>query len=179
MSGAFRCLVIATATLLISLPLIAQQSKREPAPPAPIPPQITSAKKVFISNGGGERPEALGEAEVDGGPDLPYNEFYAAIKSWGHYELVSSPGDADVVFDIKWALTDVRDANLRFPNPVLGQLRVIILDPKTHVRLWTIKEYVRGAALLGNRDKNFDLAMDAVVTRLKTVAGGAPADGTQ
>ena len=169
MSRAFRCLVIAAASLLLSLPLIAQQSKREPAPPAPVPPQVVSAKKIFISNGGGERPEALGEAEVDGGPDLPYNEFYAAMKSWGHYEVVSSPAGADIVFDIRWVLNDT---SLRPPVPILGQVQLIILDPRTHVRLWTIKEYVRGAALLGNRDKNFDLAMDAVVARLKTVTGG-------
>lgn len=172
MYRAFRCLGFATAILLLSLPLIAQQSKQELTPPAPVPPQITAAKKIFISNGGGERPEALGEAEVDGGPDLHYNEFYAAIKSWGRYVLVSSPADADLVFDIRCKFTAAKDESLRFPAPVLGQLQLIIIDPKTHVRLWTIKEYVRGSGRLENRDKNFDLAMDTVVTRLKTVAGG-------
>ena len=34
---------------------------------------------------------------------MTYNEFYAAMKSWGRYELVSSPADADMVFEIRFA----------------------------------------------------------------------------
>jgi hypothetical protein len=50
---------------------------------------------------------------------------------------------------------------------VLGQLRLVIIDPKAHITLWNITEYVQGAMLLGNRDKNFDQAMTTVLTRLK------------
>ena len=84
------------------------------------------------------------------------------MKSWGRCELVSSPADADVVLEISWALSDT---GLRLP--VLGQLRLVVIDPKTHVTLWTIAEYVRGAVLFGNRDKNFDQAMTTIVNRLK------------
>ncbi len=66
---------------------------------------------------------------------------------------------------ISWALTDT---GLRLP--ILGELRLVIIDPKTHVTLWTLVEHVRGAVLLGNRDKNFDQAMNTVVKRLKAVA---------
>lgn len=141
----------------------AQQSKG-PAP-APVPVQIGAAQKVFISNAGGESFETVIDQTVfNGGPDRPYNEFYAAVKSWGRYEIVSSPADADLVLEISWVLTDT---GLKLP--VLGQLRLVVVDPKTHVTLWNFTEYVRGAILLGNRDKNFDQEMNTIVGRMRSL----------
>ena len=155
------CLTVAIVGLVQTLS--AQQS-RGPAP-GPVPAQIAAAQKVFISNAGGESLETVIDQTVfNGGPDRPYNEFYAAMKSWGRFDIVSSPADADLVLEISWALTDT---GLRLP--VLGQLRLVVVDPKTHATLWNITEYVRGALLLGNRDKNFNQAMNTVVARLKAL----------
>jgi hypothetical protein len=156
------CLAFA---ILTSLQLLSAQKSKEavPAPPAPVPAQIAAARKVFISNAGGESFETVIDQTVfNGGPDRPYNQFYAAVKDWGRCEIVSSPSDADLVLEISWVLSDT---GLRLP--VLGQLRLIVIDPKTHVTLWNFTEYVRGAILLGNRDKNFDQAMTTIVNRLK------------
>lgn len=167
---------IASAVILTTVVLLSVvsgafcQQARGPAP-APVPPQIYTARRVFISNAGGESFENVIEQTVfDGGPDRPYNEFYAAMKDWGRYEIVSSPADADLVFEVSWALTDVA-----LKLPVLGQLRVVVIDPKTHVTLWNLTQYVRGAVLLSNRDKNFDQAMTTVMNRLKILAT-APSD---
>jgi hypothetical protein len=155
------CLAVAIVGLVQTL---SAQQPKGPAP-APVPAQIAAAQKVFISNAGGASLETvIDETVFNGGPDRPYNEFYAAMKSWGRYELVSSPTDADLVLEISWALTDT---GLRLP--ALGQLRLVVIDPKTHVTLWNITEYVRGALLLSNRDKNFDQAMNTVVARLKAL----------
>jgi hypothetical protein len=136
-----------------------------------VPPQIAAAQKAFISNAGGESFESVIDQTVfNGGPDRPYNQFYASMKEWGRYQIVSSPGDADLVFEISWVLTDT---GLRLP--VLGQLRLVVIDPKTHVTLWNLTQYVRGAILLGNRDKNFDQAMTIVVNRLKILANPSTA----
>src|ERR1700722_12420896 len=146
-------------------PALWSQQSRMPTP-APVPVQMASAHKAFLSNAGGESFEAvIGETVFNGGPDRPYNEFYAQLKDWGHYELVAAPADADLVLEISWVLTDT---GLRLP--VLGQLRLVVIDPKTHVTLWNFTEYVRGAMLLGNRDKNFDQAMTTVVNRMKLLA---------
>lgn len=145
--------------------------------PAPVPSQIVAAQKVFISNAGGESLESVIDQTVfDGGPDRPYNEFYATMKDWGRYNLVSFPADADLVLEVSWALSDT---GLRLP--VLGQLRLVVIDPKTHVMLWNLTEYVRGAVLLGNRNKNFDQAMNMIVNRMKILANPQPAaaDGPQ
>lgn len=172
---AIKPLAIAIAILGLIQVLSAQQSKG-PAP-APVPAQIAAAQKVFVSNAGGASLEAvIDETVFNGGPDRPYNQFYAAMKSWGRYELVSSPSDADLILEISWVLTDT---GLRLP--VLGQLRLVVIDPKTHVTLWNITEYVRGAILLSNRDKNFDQAMNTVVARMKGLMAAPPptADAVQ
>jgi len=160
--------VVLTVLLLFS-PANAQQPK--PPAAAPVPPQIAAAQKVFIANAGGESFENVISLTVfDGGPDRPYNEFYAALKDWGRYDLISSPADADLVLEVSWQLTDT---GLRLP--VLGELRLTVIDPKTHVKLWNLTQYVRGAILLGNRDKNFDLAMTTIVNRLRILSTAPPA----
>jgi len=52
---------------------------------------------------------------------------------------------------------------------------LVIVDPKTNVTLWSFTEYVRGAILLGNRDKNFDQAMNTVLGRMKQLVEAAAA----
>lgn len=160
---------------LLGLGLIAVAEAQQPKgpPPAPIPPQIAAAKKAFIANGGGASFETILEQTVfSGGPDRPYNQLYDAMKSWGRYELVGSPSESDLVFNVRWNLTDT---GLKLP--VLGELQVEIVDPKTQVTLWAFDEYVRGAILLGNRDKNFDRAMKAIQERMKKLVE-APASGS-
>ena len=148
---------------ILALLSISAAQKTKAAALAPVPTQITAAQKVFISNAGGESFETVIDQTVfNGGPDRPYNQFYAAMTDWSRYVLVSSPSDADLVLEISWALSDT---GLKLP--VLGQLRLVVIDPKTHVTLWNFTEYVRGALLLGNRDKNFDKAMNTIVSRVK------------
>lgn len=147
--------------LFALLPSLWAQKSQVPVP-APVPVQIQTGKKIFISNAGGESLEAVDVTVFSGGPDRPYNQFYAAMKELKRYELVPSPADADLVFQVSWTLTDT---GLRLP--VLGQLRVVIVDPKTHITLWSFAEHVRGALLQGNRDKNFDWAMNSIVNRIK------------
>jgi hypothetical protein len=156
--------------ILALVPVLGAEQFKAPTT-APVPPQIAAARSVFIANGGGESLDTVIDQTVfNGGPDRPYNEFYAAMKGWGHYQIADSPAAADLVFEISWNLSDT---GLKLP--VLGQLRLLVIDPKTHVTLWTLTEYVRGAILLGNRDKNFDYAMNAIVNRMKALEVPTPA----
>jgi hypothetical protein len=169
-------LFLLTVAILGLVQVLSAQQPKGPAP-APVPPQIAAAQKVFISNAGGESFETVIDQTVfNGGPDRPYNQFYPAMKDWGRYELVSSPADADLVLEVSWVLTDT---GLKLP--VLGQLRLVVIDPRTHVTLWNLTEYVRGAMLLGNRDKNFDQAMNTLVARMKslTTSPAAPPDSAR
>jgi hypothetical protein len=47
--------------------------------------------------------------------------------------------------------------------------RLTIVDPITKVKLWTLVEHIDHALLQGNRDKNFDLAIDALARDLRTL----------
>ena len=150
----------------------AQQSKQ--TPPAPVPPLIFQAKKVFIANGGGD--ESLFDSpRYSGGPDRLYNEFYAAMKSWGRYELVGSPAEADLVIEIRLTLLQSRRSEpLGEQNPEYdSQFHLAIRDVKTHETLWGLTEHAQTAILQGNRDKNFEQALTAILSELRKIAGPA------
>jgi hypothetical protein len=97
-----------------------------------------------------------------GGPNRAYNQFYAAMKSWGRYELVSAPADADLVFEI--GFTDKYEGQI-----YVSQFKLAVLDPKTRVALWTFTTYVEPAGTAKNREKNYDLTMTALMDDLKSV----------
>jgi len=133
----------------------AQQTKD--LPPAPVPTPVFTAKKVFISN-------ASGQIVVPGGaPEVTYDEFYAAMNAWGRYELVSAPSDADLVFEISFEFHE-----RVFP------IRLLIVDPKTHIVLWPIVSYVKPWALASTGRKNFDQAMAVLVDDLKNLVTPPP-----
>ena len=162
------------AMSLLFGPIRAAQQKKLP-PPAPIPAQILTAKKVFVANGGGD--ESRNEATLySGGPARTYNEFYAAMKTWGRYELVAAPGDADLVFEIRLTVFQLRTDRLTDDSTASdSQFRIVIRDAKTHETLWGLTEHAQGAVLQSNRDKNFEEAMVAVVAEVQRIAGSATA----
>jgi len=165
------CAVLAF-TGLSSLLLQAQQAKDMPA--APVPPQILTAKKVFISFAGQEsNPNTSIFGEYSGGPNRTYNQFYLALKGWGRYELVAAPADCDLVFEIRFTDRMVEGAFSRASTGDSGnepQFRLVIQDPKTHVVLWAFTEHVQSARLHGHRDKNFDQALAKIVDDVKNLA---------
>jgi hypothetical protein len=134
--------------------------------PAPVPAPIIHAKTVFISNSGSEC-NPFGWEPLTGGADKPYDKFYDAVKNWGRYEVVSAPGEADLVFEIHFSCPPFFEEKTTRADP---QLRLMILDPKTHILLWAFTEHMNAAWRKGNRDKNFDEALDKVVNSLKTLA---------
>ena len=137
------------------------QSSRPSA--APIPAQINAASKVFISNAGGQCP-SFGDTTFSGSPDRPYDEFYAAMKTWGHYEFARRPAEADLVFEINLTCELFPDAKRSATN---AQFRLLIFDPKTHIVLWGFTQRVPVAQRLSNRDKNFEQSMASLVENVK------------
>ena len=103
------CIALVLASAMV---LRAQQQGNAPA--APVPEQISAAKKVFISNGGGDAVSA-DFFKSQGNPNKLYDEFYAAMKSWGRYELVAAPANADLVFEINFAVPIVNGGEYEPP----------------------------------------------------------------
>src|SRR5207249_9801623 len=84
MKRVFVCAAFAMACVPV-VDLRAQNQKE--LLPAPLPMHIFTARKVFISNAGGD---PLGY--YSGGPDRAYDKLYAALKAWARYALVAAPG---------------------------------------------------------------------------------------
>jgi hypothetical protein len=158
-------LVVASLGLAMILPILpALQAQTADAPAAPLPSQIVTAKRVFISNAGGE----LYPGFWSGGPSRTYNEFYAATKSWGRYELVAAPVDADLVLQISYADPIMLVASGSSVNFL--QFRLELIDPKTHIVLWTINEQAKAmGGLQKSRDKEFEGALNKLVDDLKAL----------
>jgi hypothetical protein len=104
---------------ILSLPRLSAEKPKDPVPSAPVPSPITAARKVFISNAPGNNlPPSLG------GPDRTYNEFYAAMKGWGHYQLVAAPSDADLILEIS--------SPVRYPELAAPVLRDVLPQATTN-----------------------------------------------
>ncbi|HSY91838.1 MAG TPA: hypothetical protein VK812_10730 [Candidatus Binatus sp.] len=145
------CLLVLTLERGISR---AQQAA-EIVPPTPIPSQILAGKRLFIANAGIDSYYLAGYiASHTGAPNGLYDQFYAAVNSWRRYELVSSPSDSDIVFEISL------NREVEYSDP---QFRLRILDPKTNVVLWTFVEQVGAGS---GRDASRRKAWDGALTRL-------------
>jgi hypothetical protein len=132
---------------LIAVPFASAQKLVDP-PVAPIPAQILSAKRAFIANGGSS---VLIADTIS--PNFPYDELYAKMRSWGRYELLSAPADADLVFEIRISR--------------MFQLQLLVIDPKTHTTLWTMYEQFNEAVEDSNKRKNLDAGIAALLTGLR------------
>ena len=132
------------------------------APRAPIPTRILNGKTVFISNAGVDLSSLAAYVTTHtGAPNGLYNEFYADIKNWGKYQLVDSPADAELVFEIE----------LLLPHPEVGanpDVQVRIFEPKTHIILWQLIEPVgAGSGRPTTRRKHWETAITKLVNDMK------------
>jgi hypothetical protein len=173
----FKALAPFAFAILLSVPSPAQT---KPAPAAPVPAQILAAKKIFIANAGGDE-MAEDDPIFSGGPDRAYNQFYAAMKSWGRFEIVGSPAEADLLLEIRQEVQTVSLGGKvgASDTPLFG---LTIRDAKTNTLLWGLHVHSKFGVGQGNSDRNFDQAMDrlvsdmrAVVARASTSADGANA----
>jgi hypothetical protein len=159
-----------TSALLAVIILCATQLPAQTA--APIPAPILAARKVFIANAGAD---ALVSA-LDRGNDASakyYNQFYAAMKNWSYYELLSSPADADLVLEI-YASAPVESVS-NGKSRLQPQFQVSIFDCKTHFLLWRLTESVDAfepgtfGGVKNSAGSKFDTAVDGIIRQLKTL----------
>ena len=168
---------LAVVICSLSVGLALAQGKQ--VEPAPIPTQIGAAKRVFIANAGGDEPTSYYELLFNGGVDRSYNQFYAGIKSAGRYELVGSPAEADLIFQIGFAVHPSAFHGDKLTASYDPQFRLEIRDPKTNVLLWAFTEHMEWAILQGNRNRNFDQASARVVADALALGTRATGVATQ
>ena len=112
---------------------------RKDIPPAPLPTVIVNAHKVFLSN--------------KGGSDLAYDAFYQAMKSWGKYEIVGSPADAELIIELSyevvnegtrvWSSTNTYNNTTQVHSRQITDPQVIltIYDARTKDSLWSTTDH--------------------------------------
>lgn len=156
--------LIVVSTLLIATLAFAGKSRKD-IPPAPLPAAVTSAQKVFITNGGGS--------------DLAYDAFYAAMKNWGKYQFVGSPDEADLIVELAyrvehggtrvWSTNNTYNGttNVHSTQIVDPQLVLTIYDAKTKNSLWSTVDHRRLARREKNREKETINSAERLVEELK------------
>ena len=85
----------------------------------------------------------------------------------GRFELVATPGEADLFFEIRFTSPaqyqgnehSLVDSKFRL-DP---QFQLVIRDPKTNAILWGVTEHAEWAILQSNRNKNFDKTMAKLI----------------
>jgi hypothetical protein len=160
----------------VSTGAVAQQAPAgitAPAAPtvlsAPLPPKLTHAQKVFLSNAGSD--SGLFPHPFSGDPDRGYNEFYADVQAMGRFTIVNDPAQADLVLELQLTAP----AGPQSPNKQNGasdplpMFRLVVYDASTHFVLWAVTESIGPANLQKTHDHNFDLALDNVTEVLKRV----------
>jgi hypothetical protein len=113
---------------LCSIALLSGVAEAQRPATAPVPPTLLSAKRVFISNAGAD--SGLFPHPFSGDPDRAYNEFYADVESWGRYQIVASPAQADLIFELQLtAPSGPSNANKsKGASDPLPMLRLVIYD---------------------------------------------------
>ena len=153
---------------LISLAPMLCAKTRKDIPPAPLPSAIISAHKAFLSN--------------KGGSDLAYDAFYQSMKTWGKYEIVGSPDDADLIVELSyevmhegtrvWSTTNTyNNATQVHSREIIDpQLILTIYDAKTKNSLWSTIDHRRLARLEKNREKEMINSAERLVEELRSRA---------
>jgi hypothetical protein len=164
-----KSVAVASLVLCCAMPVCAQQrssaAKGVNTLAAPVPTPLLNGKRAFISYELGD--VTAFPSAYSGGPERAYSEFFNQMKTWGRYELVMDPSDADVVFAIRF----VDSPGL--PEP---QIRVGISDGKTHVALWGFVEQVDPAFFKKHRDASFSESVQLLVGDVQALVtpGAAP-----
>jgi len=164
---AAMCIVLSATTL------IAQQ----PAPQqdGPIPPAITAAKSIFVSNAGAD--SGLFPEPFTGDANRGYNQFYAALKASGKYELAGDPSEADLVLELQLTAPNgpSKGSKVNGASDPVPMFRLVVYDRKTHYVLWAMTESIDIAFRQKTHDRNFDEALQALVLGFESISGKTPA----
>jgi hypothetical protein len=171
----FRTVVLCFIFAALQISSSMAQGKAAPAPLAPVPRQILGAKNVFIANAGGDE-MATNEPRFSGTPDRAYNEFYAAVKSWGRFKIVPVPAEADLLLEVRQSVSEGagRGTGGSSPTPLF---RLKIRDAKTNALLWGFSVHGEFGLGQGESDKNFEQAIYRLVIDLRALVTPPGADG--
>jgi hypothetical protein len=157
--GRTVCVMILVA--LVADPVIGAETVSA-LPAAPVPTQVLSAKKVFLSNLGADAGAAVA-FHNRANPDAAYNGFFAAMKSSGQYDLSATPAESDLIFEFRVAAAPF----LSGPTlTYLAFLNLTVVDAKTHFVLWTLRSPLD---VTNKIDENVNVSVATLINSLKSL----------
>ena len=130
---------------------------------APIPAPLLKGKRAFISYEIGD--VTAFPSSYSGGPERAYAEFYEQMKTWGRYQLVDDPKDADLIFAVRFVDPP------SIPHP---QIRVGVMDSSARVSLWGFVEEVNFAFFKKHRDAAFTASVKLLITDVQSLLAPPP-----
>jgi hypothetical protein len=161
----FLCLILSLNLTTYSQTPSSSSNPPAPVLNAPVPAQIASSHRIFLSNLGADANFPVDSTQV-------YNDIYKALQNWNHYQLVPSPDQADLIFQLREVSTMNTygsDDNIYSVNSPTFQLTIV--DPKTNVTLWTINSPVALAGSNKTLARWLSISETNLVSRIKVVAG--------
>lgn len=135
-------------------------------PTGPVPASIAAAHKVLLTTVGVSPNFPLDPGQV-------YNDVYADLQAWGHYKLVSTPQEADLIFELREVAprSEIYGGHGYVYSAHSPAFLLTIVDPKTQLALWTITSPVYLAGKNQVYAHWVSLAESNLVSRIKVVAG--------
>jgi hypothetical protein len=155
--------------LLLSAPGASAQSAEDFA--APPLASLTAAKTIFIHN--------------DGAGSIVYDAFCDAIRDWGKYTIVSSPGDADLTVELSYSAPDKADqgapswggnsfvAAQPKREKTGAEITLTLYDSRTSQALWSASDPQKHALREKNRDREAIQSVQHLVSDLELRAGAS------
>ena len=159
--------IFAFSITAYSLPSHAQ--KPETSATAPVPIQLSAAKKVFLANNASEHSMT---SLFGYDRDRAYNDVYAGLKQWGQVELVATPEEADVVAELQLlVVTDPPDVmgGSSSPGGFDLQLRLIFWDARSHFVLWGLTEHGGLGGLKKQRVSKYQAEIELILEDAKAI----------
>lgn len=132
---------------------------------APLPAALTTAHSLFLGNAGDQENADCLRA---------YNGFYAGLQKLGRYQLVGSPANADLVLELHYEIDLGQSIASNNGNRSVRQFRVVLLDPHTHITLWSLTESTNYALFQKNRNRNLDETVGKLVDDFASLASSQP-----
>ena len=137
------------------------------SPEAAVQARLLAAHNIFIVNEGGDDQFPTSPAESQ-------QRFAAAMQSWGRYRIVSSVADADLVLQLRSAVsTSVVDSTDNTGSTVYYNpyFRLVIADPPTLKPLWTITVPVLTGTIKKRKTDLFTLSVQNLTSQVKLLTG--------
>jgi hypothetical protein len=161
--------------LFLAIALLAQDKEKtnpepEPSKPVFVSPaaRLAAAKTALVVNAGGS--------------EVPYNIISNGIEGWGRYRLVDSRSQADVVIEVtspddesksvstktrvgpSGRMEDSASTNRNLSN---GAIKLVVLDARTRIVLWSASEQPKGGFRQRARDDHLVEAASHLLAKFR------------